>query len=123
MKSISLTMAALVVSIFPTMAAAAEGDAARGETVFKRCSACHAPTDVNKVGPGLLGVVGRKAGTAPNYQYSKQLVDSNITWDEANLDAYLTAPRKLVNGTKMSGAVANQKDRDDVIAYLKKLVP
>jgi cytochrome c len=66
MKKILLIMTTMVAAIWPTLATAAEGDAKRGETVFKRCSACHAPTDVNKVGPGLLGVVGRKAGTAPN---------------------------------------------------------
>jgi cytochrome c len=96
-----------LLSAFP---AAAEGDVARGMTVFKRCSACHAATDANKVGPGLLGVVGRKAGTVPNYKYSEGLGSAGITWDDTTLDAYLAA-------------VANVKDRQDVIAYLKTLTP
>ena len=38
-------------------------DAKKGERVFKRCAACHnVDTDKNKVGPHLMGIIGREAG-------------------------------------------------------------
>jgi mono/diheme cytochrome c family protein len=44
-----------------TLAALDEKIAAQGKTVFEsKCSACHNPTDVKKVGPGLLGVTDRR---------------------------------------------------------------
>ncbi|MEN9932628.1 MAG: hypothetical protein RIS17_1201, partial [Pseudomonadota bacterium] len=48
------------------------GDASKGERVFAQCKACHvAEPGVNRVGPSLHGVIGRKAGTVPGFNYSK----------------------------------------------------
>jgi cytochrome c len=44
-----------------------------------------------------------------------------VTWDEKTLDEYLQGRGKFVRGTKMIYAVPNEKDRQDVIAYLKTL--
>lgn len=60
-------LAALVFAVTGGIPVAAEdiGDAARGETVFKRqCSACHqiGPEAANRVGPRLNGIFGRRAG-------------------------------------------------------------
>jgi cytochrome c len=44
-----------------------------------------------------------------------------VTRDEANLDAWLQGPGKFVGGTKMIYSVPDEKDRQDVIAYLKTL--
>src|SRR6516165_8517581 len=75
---------ALVLSVVLVARAQAEGDEGRGRTLFSRCVACHAVTAQNKVGPGLAGVVGRQAGTAPNFHYSKGMVDVGLTqWDVA----------------------------------------
>ncbi|MBW9051035.1 c-type cytochrome [Rhizobium mesosinicum] len=104
-----------------TAPAAAEGDAEKGQNVFKRCAACHANNDQNRVGPGLGGVVGRKAGTAPDYKYSPALASSNLTWDEQTLDAFLENPKKLVPGTRMTISVPKPEDRENVISYLKSL--
>ncbi len=92
-----------------------------GETIFKRyCAVCHTvEAGKNKIGPSLHGVVGRPAGTAPNYSYSDANKKSGITWTEANLDKYLTNPRAMVPGTKMLFAgIKNPEDRKAVIAYL-----
>ena len=53
-------------------AVAADGDAANGLTVFKKCTACHKVGDgaKNGVGPQLNGIVGRKTGTAESFNYS-----------------------------------------------------
>jgi cytochrome c len=103
-------------------AAYAQGDAAAGEKVFAHCVPCHSTKPgENKLGPSLAGVFGRKAGTAPGYSYSSAMKGANITWDEKTLDEYLQGPGKFVRGAKMVYAVPNEKDRQDVIAYLKTL--
>ncbi len=59
-------------------AALAAGDPAKGETVFKKCMACHAvgAGAKNKAGPALNGVVGSVIGSHPeDYQFSKALKD------------------------------------------------
>ncbi len=99
-------------------------DAAAGEGVFKRqCAICHAVVQgKNMIGPSLFGIVGRKAGTVPNFRYSAANRDSGITWDEAQLDPYLTNPKAVIPGTIM--VYVGQKDpqqRANLIAYLASL--
>lgn len=104
------------------LTAYAQGDAAAGEKVFAHCAPCHSiKPGENKFGPSLAGVFGRKSGTEPGYNYSSAMKGLNITWDEANLDAWLQGPGKFVRGTKMIYSVPEEKDRQDVIAYLKTL--
>src|ERR1700757_681768 len=100
----------------------AQGDAAAGEKVFAHCAPCHSnKPGENKFGPSLAGVFGRKSGTEPGYNYSSAMNGLNVTWDEKTLDEYLQGPGKFVRGTKMIYSVPNEKDRQDVIAYLKTL--
>jgi cytochrome c len=105
------------------LAANASGARAQdsGETIFKRyCAVCHSvAAGTNKIGPSLHGVVGRPAGTAPNYSYSDANKKSGITWTEENLDKYLTDPKAMVPGTKMLFAGIKDPDqRKAVISYL-----
>lgn len=93
----------------PTLSGAAvaqEGDANAGAVVFKKCAACHVvDKDQNKVGPSLQGVLGRTAGTHPNFKYSSAMVTAGkagLVWDEAALREYLRNPRAKVKGTKMA---------------------
>ncbi len=97
------------------------GNAAAGEKVFAQCKTCHvAEKGVNRVGPSLFGVVGRKSGIAPAYKYSAANLKSGVTWTEAVLFKYLEAPMKFMSGTKMAFAgLKKPQDRADVIAYLK----
>jgi len=95
----------------------------QGESVFRKCMACHSIGEgaAIKVGPPLNGVVGRKAGTFPNYSYSEANKNSGFTWDEATLKEYLKDPRAMVPGTKMSFAgLPKPEDIDNVIAFLKQ---
>ena len=72
------------------------------------------------MGPTLHGLFGRKAGTAPGYKCSAALQRSGIVWDDATLDKYLTNPRGLVPGGKMSlPRIADGAKRAALIAYLK----
>ena len=106
-----------------TLSARAE-DAEVGSKVFKiQCSACHAAVAGKKgIGPSLFGVVGRAAGTVPDFHYTDANKNSGLTWDAATLDRYLQAPRQVVPGTAMSYAgLKNETQRADLIAYLATL--
>jgi cytochrome c len=120
-------------------ASAQEGDAASGEQVFKKCMACHRVGDgaKNLVGPALTGVIGRQAGTVEGYSYSnlnKAAGENGLVWTEALILTYLEDPnaflRKFLTdkgkadlaggATKMTFKLADENERKDVIAYLKK---
>jgi cytochrome c len=108
-------------------AAAAEiGDARRGAAVFDRhCAACHqiGVGAVNRVGPHLDGLFGRKAGTAAGFAYSKSMArmgSDGLTWTLETLDAYLQNPRALVSGTRMNfPGLPDTEARADLLAYLR----
>ena len=98
------------------------GDAAKGKKLFTKCKACHnAEKPQNKVGPHLVGIVGRKAASADGYKkYSKDLKEAGIVWDEANLDKWLANPKGMYPGTKMIyPGLKKAEDRADLIEYLK----
>jgi cytochrome c len=103
--------------------AAGAQDAALGEKVFLKCKACHQIGEGAKiaVGPVLNGIIGRRAGTYPDYSYSDANKGSGITWDEATLKDYLKNPRAKIPGTKMIfPGLPKDEDIDNVIAYLKQ---
>ena len=107
-------------------AAVADGDPVKGEKTFKICKVCHQIGEGAKdfVGPVLNGVVGRKAGTYPGYNYSDANKNSGLTWDEATLTKYLKNPREVVPGTKMAfPGIPKDEDIANVIAYLKQFGP
>lgn len=116
-----LAAAALALAVSAT-SALAEGDAAKGEKQYKKCKTCHALEDgKNKVGPHLVGLFGREAGSVEGFKYSKAMLESGIVWDEATLDAYLKKPKEAVPGTKMAFAgMKKEQQRIDLIAYLKE---
>ena len=97
------------------------GDAAKGETAFVVCKTCHvAEPGVNRIGPSLAGLVGRKAGTVAGYTYSTANKNSGITWTTDKLFQYLEKPQRVVPGTKMTfPGITDPQRRADVIAYLQ----
>ena len=101
----------------------ADGDAAKGKKLWKKCKACHT-TDAggkNKIGPNLHGIFGKKAGSVEGYKYSAALKDSGITWDDATMDTWLKKPKEMVKGTKMVfPGFKKESQRQDMIAYLKE---
>lgn len=107
-------------------AALAQGDAAKGEKVFKKCRACHAVGEnaKNKVGPELNGIVGRKVASVADFKYSpamKEFGAGDKVWDSELLHTYLTKPKKVVPKTKMAFAgLRKEKDRDNIVAYLSQ---
>ncbi len=98
--------------------------AAAGEIIFNHnCRACHsADSSKNTYGPRLHGVVGRKAGSLPRYQYSDALINSRITWNEKKLRQWINANDLLVPGTRMRHININDEAAQDyLIAFLKTL--
>ena len=115
-------LAALLLTGALAAPALAEGDAANGEKVFRRCIACHAiDQETNRLGPHLLGVYGRQAGSVDGYTYSGGFAAADFVWDESTLDPWLADPMAVIPGTKMMQKLAGPEDRADVIAYLKRL--
>ena len=115
------TLAVLLAIAPPTLA---EGNAANGAKVFNKCKACHEnEKGLNKVGPTLKGLVGRKAASVADYKYSEAMLAKGIegvVWDEATLATYLPDPKTFVPKTKMSFAgLKKPEEVADIIAYLK----
>lgn len=98
-----------------------EGSALRGQVVYQeRCTACHA-VDANDAGPLHRGVLGRRAGTVPGFDYSPALRASRLVWTRQTLDAWLRNPEALIPGQAMDEQVADPQARQDLIAYLATL--
>jgi cytochrome c len=96
------------------------GDPVRGKAVFqKRCTGCHA-MDVDREGPRLSGVYGRKAGSIAGFSYSKGLNNSGITWTDATLEKWLSDPDLMIPDNNMSFSVPRAEERRDLIAYLRQ---
>jgi cytochrome c2 len=90
---------------------------------FERCAACHgAGRSGDDVGPNLVGVFGRKAGSREDFRYSRPMQRSGIVWDERSLDAFIKAPDQFVPGTRMPfEGIASDTERAAIIDYLKTL--
>ena len=112
---------ALAQSVTVLLANDTMGDASHGRTLFQQsCALCHAAGAGMKggQGPSLVGVIGRKAAAVPNFDYSKALKESGLSWDATTLDRYLINPAVAVPGTRMVVQVPQEDARRDIIAYL-----
>ena len=97
------------------------GDAAAGEKVFAACRTCHVFDEgVNRVGPSLHKVVGRKSGSVAGFNYSDANKNSGVTWTPDVLFDYLKDPKGFMPGTKMAfPGVKDDQKRADLVAYLE----
>lgn len=126
MKYIALALAPLAVAALAPAAALAlqQGPAApNGEQLFRqRCAMCHVvPAGRPQLlGPSLTGVVGRRAASTSFATYSTALRSSNIRWTRANLDRFITAPARMVPGTRMVVAVPDPAQRAAILDYLAR---
>jgi cytochrome c len=121
----------------------AEGDPAKGERVFNQCQTCHVVQNEAgevlagrnaKTGPNLYGVVGRTAGTYPEFEYGEAIVAAGaggLVWDAAQLTVYLQDPGAFLKEiTGDSGArslmafkLRKEEDAANVVAYIASLSP
>lgn len=106
---------------FAAMVAAA--DPADGEKVYRQCKACHvADAETNRVGPHLVGVVGREVAAVEGFSYSDALTGLGGEWTLERLDAWLEKPRDFAPGNKMTfSGLRKEEQRASVIAYLQSL--
>ena len=118
---VMVILCALIASSVPALA-----DREAGRDVFgysAACIACHA-IECNRLGPKLGGIMGRRAGSVPDYDgYSDAMKSSGVVWTEETLDAYLADPEAFIPGNGMAsttGKLENETQRRDLIAFLKE---
>ncbi len=100
----------------------ASADPAAGEKVFAKCKACHKTDGTNATGPHLDGVVGRPVASVAGFSYSDGMKAHGGDWTPEALETFLTDPKGVVAGTKMSFAgLPKVEDRANIIAYLATL--
>ena len=119
MRHLVFAAVGLVVSTGAVLAA----DIEKGEASFRKCAPCHSigPDAMNKVGPELNGLDGRKSGTVEGFNYSDANKASGITWNEEKFKEYINDPRNVVKGTKMVFAgIKSGTERDDLWAYVSQ---
>lgn len=102
------------------------GKAEAGQVAFTRkCTTCHTAEKggANKQGPNLFGIYGNKKAHLANFaNYSPAMKAKGGDWDDAALNEFLWKPGNYINKTNMAFAgLSNDKERADVIAYLKSL--
>ena len=117
---VSAGFAALLIAT-PAMA---DGDAALGAKVFNKCKTCHEnEKGVNRVGPTLKGVVGRKTASVEKFKYSEAMAKKGAdgqVWDEATLASYITDPKGFIPGNKMAfPGIKDATELANLIAFLK----
>ena len=101
----------------------AAADAGKGEKVFGKCKACHKLDGKDATGPHLNGVVGRAVASADGFAYSDAMTahaGEAPEWTPEALQEFLTNPKGVVPGTKMSFAGLKKiEDRANLVAYLQ----
>ena len=114
-------IAAAVLIVTSTGAGAAQ-DVEKGADSFKKCLLCHSIglNALNKLGPELNGLDGRKSGGAPNFNYSDAARNSSIIWGEASFKEYMPDPKAKIPGTKMIFAIKNEQEVNDLWAYIRQ---
>lgn len=101
-------------------------DVEAGKKVFKKCAACHyADKEKNKIGPHLIGIVGRPAGAIEGFKYSKALkkkAEEGLVWTPEAITEYLKKPSAMIKKTKMTfPGIKKPKDLANILAYLETL--
>ena len=74
------------------------------------------------VGPNLHKIVGRKAGSLPDYAFSNAMKEAGFVWNEEKLDRFIANPDEVVPGNSMKpyGGLSSRDDRTKIINYLAK---
>lgn len=103
--------------------AAAQGADTSGQQLFNNaCRTCHTTKEGdNRIGPHLHNIIGRKAGSLPNYRYSEAMQSADFVWDEDKLGRFIEHPDALVPGNGMTPytGVRSAEDKAKIIAFLK----
>ena len=122
-KKLVVSAAAVVVLCLAVASLVQAQDATRRKILlFGACAGCHGlEPRTDDQAPSLGGVIGRRAGTVPDFHYSSAMLSPNFVWDESRLEAFLADPEAIVPGNRMPFSVADKGERADIVAYLKRL--
>jgi len=107
-----------VARILPSIAHA---DDSPEQAFNNACRTCHTIREGdNRLGPSLYKIVGRKAGSLPDYNYSAAMKDADFVWNEANLARFIAKPDEVVAGNNMKpfAGLASADERKKVLAFL-----
>jgi cytochrome c len=100
-------------------------DAVSGQQVFNNaCRTCHTTKEGdNRLGPHLYRIIGRKAGSLPDYGYSTAMKDTGFVWDKQKLERFIANPDGLVPGNSMKpyGGLASADDRARIVFFLQSV--
>jgi cytochrome c len=100
-------------------------DTASGQRAFNNtCRTCHTTKEGDhRLGPHLYKIIGRKAGSLPDYGYSSAMKDAGFVWDEEKLERFIANPDELVPGNSMKpyGGLASTDDRASVVSFLRSV--
>jgi len=123
MARLSIFTTVIVLLTQPGVALA--GDPQRGASIFQaRCSMCHSAVRNGppNFGPNLFGIVGRKPGIVPSFEYSGAMRATGTPWSVDRIEAYVEDPAKVIPGVRMSDTGVHDADaRHDLVAYLATL--
>ena len=96
-----------------------------GQQVFNNiCRTCHSTKEGdNRLGPHMRGIIGRQAGSLPNYSYSSAMKGANFVWDEENLERFIAHPDETVPGNNMKpySGLVSAESRGKLIVFLRTL--
>ncbi|OKO84344.1 c-type cytochrome [Bradyrhizobium sp. AS23.2] len=100
--------------------AAYAGD--HGAEVFRACVACHtlSEKDVQRAGPTLAGLYGRRIASLPGYRFSDALKGMNIVWTPETVSKlFELGPNAYTPGTKMPDQrIGSAEDRKALTDFL-----
>jgi cytochrome c len=98
------------------------GDVSGQQAFNNACRTCHMVREGdNRLGPNLHKIVGRKAGSQPDYaRFSSAMKDPGFVWNEENLDRFIANPDEVVPGNSMKpyGGLSSGEERKKIIAFL-----
>jgi len=94
-----------------------------GQLAFNNtCRTCHTLKEGdNRLGPSLHNIIGRRAGSLPNYGYSSAMKDADLVWDKATLDRFIANPDQVVSGNNMKpyDGLNSAEERAKIVAFLE----
>ena len=79
----------------------------------------------NRLGPNLYKIVGRKAGSLPDYAFSNAMKEADFVWDEEKLDRFIAKPDEVVPGNNMKpyGGLSSSDDRNHRLPCSAAITP
>ncbi len=107
--------------ILVSSAAAAEDAASR---LFEPCRACHSldARERSLPGPNLAGLLARKVGGDPAFDYSpvlRKARDEGLVWDATRLERFLADPAAMFPGLWMATrGIEDAADRRALVRFL-----